>query len=90
MLRRLLDTRPPATTPLGARDRALLVLGTGAVLRRSELVGLLWGDVTVVPGKGLRLLLRRSQTDQRGAGQEVAVWAKPAEPALCPLAVYLA
>ena len=85
-LRLMLAARPPATTPLGARDRALLLLGFGAALRRSELVGLALGDVETVPGRGLRVLIRRSKTDQRGAGQEVAVWANPAEPGCCPLA----
>ena len=83
-LRQLLATRPAADTPLGARDRALLLLGFGAALRRSELVGLALGDVEPVPGRGLRLLVRRSKTDQRGAGQAIAVWANPAEPDLCP------
>ncbi|MCK8788052.1 tyrosine-type recombinase/integrase [Roseomonas sp. NAR14] len=85
-LRLMLATRPAADTPLGARDRALLLLGFGAALRRSELVGLAMGDVTVVPGRGLRVVIRRSKTDQRGAGQEVAVWANPQEPAFCPAA----
>jgi hypothetical protein len=38
----------------------------------------------VLAGRGLRLLLRRSKTDQRGAGQATAVWANPDEPGLCP------
>jgi hypothetical protein len=42
------------------------------------------GDVAVVPQRSLRLLIRRSKTDQRGAGQAVARWANPQEPALCP------
>ncbi|MHB0715701.1 site-specific integrase, partial [Roseomonas mucosa] len=62
------------------------LVGFGAALRRSELVGLALGDVEIVPGRGLRVLIRRSKTDQRGAGQEVAVWANPAEPGCCPLA----
>jgi len=86
VLRLMLATRRAADTPLGARDRALLLLGFGAALRRSELAGLALGDVEMVPGRGLRLLIRRSKTDPRGAGQEVAVWANPAEPAFCPLA----
>ena len=73
VLRLMLATRPSPATPLGARDRALLLLGFGAALRRSELAGLALGDVTPVPGRGLRVLVRRSKTDQRGAGQEVAV-----------------
>jgi hypothetical protein len=58
-LRLMLAARPPGTIPLGARDRALLLLGFGAALRRSELVGLALGDVEVVPGRGLRVLVRR-------------------------------
>ena len=82
----MLATRPSPATPLGARDRALLLVRFGAALRRSELAGLRLGDVTPVPGRGLRVLVRRSKTDQRGAGQEVAVWANPKEPGFCPLA----
>ncbi|MDJ0390412.1 tyrosine-type recombinase/integrase [Roseomonas sp. E05] len=85
-LRLMLATRRAADTPLGARDRALLLLGFGAALRRSELVALALGDVEMVPGRGLRLLIRRSKSDPRGNGQEIAVWANPAEPAVCPLA----
>ena len=69
-LRQLLVTRPAAATPLGARDRALLLLGFGTALRRDELVGLTLGDVVAVVGKGL----------------QVALWANPAEPFCCPLA----
>ena len=86
VLRLLLATRPAAGTPLGARDRALLLLGFGGALRRSELAGLALGEAEIVPGRGLRLLIRRSKTDQRGAGQEVAVWANPKEDAFCPVA----
>jgi hypothetical protein len=39
-----------------------------------------------VPGRGLKLLVRRSMTDQQGAGQDIAVWANPDQPGLCPLA----
>jgi site-specific recombinase XerC len=76
----------PGKEALLARDRAMLLLGFGAALRRSELVGLSIGDVTAVPGRGLRVLVRRSKTDQQGRGQKVAVWANPAEPAFCPAA----
>src|SRR5947209_3002588 len=65
-------------------DRALSSIG--AALRRFELVGLSIGDVTAVPGRGLRILVRRSKTDQQGRGQDVAVWANPAEPGFCPAA----
>jgi site-specific recombinase XerD len=86
VLRLLLAARPAGETPLGARDRAMLLLGFGAALRRSELVALTIGDVEIVPGRGLRVLVRRSKTDQRGQGQTVAVWANPDQPGVCPLA----
>ncbi|MCB4825346.1 tyrosine-type recombinase/integrase [Roseicella aerolata] len=85
-LRLMLAARPPADTAIGARDRAMLLLGFGAALRRSELAGLALGDVEAVPGRGLRVLVRRSKTDPRGAGQEVAVWANPDEPGFCAAA----
>ena len=86
VLRQLLAACPQPSTALGARDRAMLLLGFGAALRRSELVALRLGDLETVPGRGLRLLVRRSKTDQHGQGQEIAVWANPAYPLLCPLA----
>ena len=86
VLRRMLAACGPAGTPLGARDRAMLLLGFGAALRRSELVALRLGDLEVVPNRGVRLLVHRSKTDQHGRGQDVAVWANPADPAACPLA----
>ena len=70
---------------LAARDRAMLLLGFGAALRRSELVALTIGDAEIVMGRGVRLLIRRSKTDQQGRGQEVAIWANPADPTFCPL-----
>src|SRR5271165_2492137 len=69
-----------------ARERAMLLVGFGAALRRSELVALTLGDITTIPGRGLRVLVRRSKTDQQGQGQEIAVWANPAEAGFCPLA----
>jgi site-specific recombinase XerC len=47
LLRKMLATRPAADTPLGARDRALLLIGFGAALRRAGLVGLVLGDKLV-------------------------------------------
>ncbi|HEY1856742.1 site-specific integrase [Acidocella sp.] len=70
---------------LAARDRAMLLLGFGAALRRSELVALTLADVEIVPGRGVRVRIRRSKTDQQGRGQEVAIWANPADPGFCPL-----
>jgi site-specific recombinase XerD len=55
----------------GLRDRALLLMGFAAALRRSELVALQVDDVQFVP-EGMVLTIRR-RTDQEGAGQKVAV-----------------
>jgi len=52
---------------LGVRDRALLLLGFAGALRRSELVELDVADLQEVD-EGLVLRLRRSKTDQEGAG----------------------
>jgi site-specific recombinase XerD len=54
------------------RDRALVLIGFAAALRRSELVALDVQDVTFRP-EGVVLRLRRSKTDQEGAGVEVAI-----------------
>ena len=86
VLRLMISARPSPDTPLGARDRAMLLVGFGAALRRSQLVALTLGDVETVPGRGLKLLVRRSKTDQYGAGQDIAVWANPDQPGFCPLA----
>ena len=59
-------------TMLGKRDRALLLIGFGAALRRSELVALNVGDIERQP-EGLLVRIRRSKTDQEGAGHTVAV-----------------
>jgi site-specific recombinase XerD len=71
ILRKLLGVLPP--TLLGLRDRALLTLGWAAALRRSELVGLDVGDVTMAP-KGLVVLIRGSKTDQERRGEEIPVF----------------
>jgi integrase len=60
------------TGPGGCRDRALLLLGFAGALRRSELVGLDVADV-VEGSDGLIVRLRRSKTDQEGAGRNVGI-----------------
>lgn len=86
VLRLLLAARPAPGEAIGARDRAMLLLGFGAALRRSELVALTIGDVETIPGRGIMLTIRRSKTDQAGTGQRVAVHANQAEPGCCPAA----
>ena len=57
---------------LGLRDRALLLMGFSAALRRSELVGL---DVEHLERvhEGIVVHLQRSKTDQHGQGRRIAV-----------------
>ena len=85
-LKRMLAALPSPDSPLGIRNRAMLLLGFGAALRRSELVALTLGDVQRVAGRGVTVLVRRSKTDQHGRGQQVAIWANPSDPLACPAA----
>jgi len=61
------EPQPPPPGLADVRDRALLLLGFAGALRRSELVALDVADVTE-DESGLRLRIRRSKTDQDGAG----------------------
>jgi site-specific recombinase XerD len=61
----------PATL-IGKRDRALLLLGFAGAFRRSELVALTVADLVEAEG-GMRVIIRRSKTDQEGRGQEIAI-----------------
>jgi len=68
---------------IGTRDRALILLGFAGAFRRSELVGLDAEDCAF--GKdGLTVLLRRSKTDQDGAGRKVGI-PYGANPETCPV-----
>lgn len=55
-----------------ARDKALLLVGFAGAFRRSELVALRYEDMTEFDS-GLELALRRSKTDQEGAGRTVFI-----------------
>ncbi len=70
MLRSILPrpTRDLRTT----RDRAILLLGFSAALRRSELAALLRTDCDF-DERGLTLTLRNSKTNQTGVGRTIAV-----------------
>jgi site-specific recombinase XerD len=57
---------------LGVRNRALLVLGFAAALRRSELVALDVGDLEFTTD-GLVVHIRRSKTDGEGEGAKIGV-----------------
>ena len=70
LLRQLVATCD--TTARGRRDRALLLIGFAAALRRSELVALQVEDVAIIAG-GLRLRIGRGKTDQLGQGAEIGL-----------------
>jgi site-specific recombinase XerD len=65
------DRRIPDTLS-GKRDKALILIGFAAALRRSELVALTLADVERAPD-GIVLHIRQSKTDQDGQGDQIAV-----------------
>ena len=69
-------TAPPGADPLTAlaalRDRALLLFGYAAALRRGELAALQLEHLTFSPA-GARLLLPRSKADIDGAGEAIFI-----------------
>jgi len=70
-------------TLIGKRDRALILLGFAGAFRRSELVGLNVEDLEF-GADGLTVTLRRSKTDQEGAGRKIGIPALPTSDA-CPV-----
>ncbi len=72
----------PGDSLAALRDRALIAFGMALAARRSELVALDIADLAWEE-KGLRVTIRRSKTDQEGAGAVVAV---PEGRRLTPLA----
>jgi integrase len=79
-LRRLLAACPETLT--GLRDRALLLLGYAAALRRSELVGLNHEDVQFT-GTGLRLRL----ASRSSSSEDPFELPRAADAAMCPVRV---
>lgn len=63
---------PLPDSPVHIRDRALILIGFAAALRRSELVALRWEDVTQA-AEGIILRIRSSKTDQEGASEYVGI-----------------
>lgn len=58
--------------PKDIRDKALLLVGFAGGFRRSELVGLNVEDIEYVR-QGMIVTLRRSKTDQEGAGRRIGI-----------------
>ena len=69
--------------PIGARDRALILLGFAGAFRRSELVGLDAEDCAFSKD-GLTVTLRRSKVDQEGVGRKVGI-PYGSNPETCPV-----
>jgi integrase len=70
---------------IGARDRALVLLGFASAFRRSEIVGLDVEDCAF--GKdGLTIKLRRSKTDQDRVGGKIGI-PYGSNPETCPVRV---
>ena len=71
--------------PIGARDRALVLLGFAGAFRRSELVALDVEDCAFSKD-GLTITLRRSKTDQDGVGRKIGI-PYGSNPDTCPVRV---
>jgi site-specific recombinase XerD len=82
-LRRMVARIDPSTLP-GARNRALLLVGFALAARRSELVALTVADLEPRP-EGFAVHIRRSKTDQTGAGT-VRALPRGTDPETCPVA----
>lgn len=59
---------------MASRDRAIVLLGFAAALRRSELAAIRVDDLARNPAGGWVLRIRRSKTDQRREGQLVPLY----------------
>jgi len=70
---------------IGARDRAVILLGFAGAFRRSEIVGLDLEDCAFSKD-GLTITLRRSKTDQTGAGRKIGI-PYGSNPETCPVRV---
>jgi len=76
--------RSPEADVAGARDRALLLVGFVAALRRSELADLTLDRIAEHPN-GLVLTLPRSKTNPTGEHVELVVLPRAGNPARCPV-----
>jgi site-specific recombinase XerD len=82
-LRRVIRALPARLA--GVRDKAVLLVGFAGAFRRSELAALDLSDVSLSAG-GVIITIRRSKTDQEGAGREVGIPRARKGSATCPVA----
>lgn len=85
-VRRMVETIPGRNELLAVRDRALLLIGFAGAFRRSELVALDVADARET-ADGLVITIRRSKTDQEGAGRRVAL-PYGSNPQTCPVRAF--
>ena len=85
-LHALLATPRPGHALSRRRNRALLTLGWHGALRRSEIVGLNWGDLATADTGVARVLIRFSKTDQEGLGHTIRIAPSP-DDAVVPCAL---
>lgn len=72
--------------PWATRDRAELLVGWSCAMRESEIVALDLGDLVVVE-RGLEVRVRRSKSDQEGAGETIPV-PRASRADMCPVAAW--
>jgi site-specific recombinase XerD len=90
LLRQMLEEIDYTTIPKaigGTRNAALLTFAYAGAFRGSEVIGLDVRDVSLHQPDGLRVLLRRSKTDQRGEGH-VKPLPYGRDPLTCPVCAY--
>ncbi|MBX2822340.1 MAG: site-specific integrase [Rhodothermaceae bacterium] len=78
-----LDAVSGELTIRSIRDRAILLVGYAGALRRSEIANLIASDLQYTP-EGLKILIRKSKTDQVGSGQVLGL-TYGAHPSTCPV-----
>ena len=85
-LRRMITALPQDLS--GARDKAILLLGFAGGMRRSEIVALDLADLQLGE-EGFAVQIRRSKTDQSGAGRKIGI-PYGQDPLTCPVKAVLA
>jgi len=70
-------------SPIGLRDRALILVGFAGAFRRSEVAGICVEHIEHT-AEGIKVFLPRSKTDQEGEGRYVGI-KRGDNPATCPV-----
>jgi integrase len=82
-LRRMVRALP--ATLAGVRDKAVLLVGFAGAFRRSELIAIDLGDLSLT-NVGVVITVRRSKTDQEAAGRDVGIPRSRKSSITCPVA----